>query len=120
MLDQFPVIGDQIHVNALAGSATALVIGNVTSLLAGLGVTAAAQNAFNRVWAVPFQDRPNFWQSKLRGLLLLVSLGTLFIVATLASGLVTGGLGGRAAKVAGIVLALAAQLRPVHGWPSSC
>src|SRR5436189_157743 len=38
--------------------------------------------------------------------LLLVLLGIMFIVATVASGLVTGGLGGPLAKVGGIVLSL--------------
>ena len=38
------------------------MIGLVTSLLGGLGVTNAAQNAFDTVWAVPFKDRPNFLQ----------------------------------------------------------
>jgi uncharacterized BrkB/YihY/UPF0761 family membrane protein len=88
----------------------ALVIGLVTSLLAGLGVTQAAQNAFDHVWAVPFKDRRDFLWSRLRGLLLLVALGALFIVATVASGLVTGGLGGPLAKVGGIVLSLVLNL----------
>jgi uncharacterized BrkB/YihY/UPF0761 family membrane protein len=83
-----------------------LVIGLATSLWAGLGITQAAQNAFDRVWAVPFKDRRDFIHSRLRGLALLVALGALFIVATLASGLVTGGLGGPLLKVAGIALSL--------------
>ena len=62
MLGQFPVIGDQIKVHALTGHTLALVIGLVIALLGGLGVTQAAQNAFNRVWAVPFKDRPEFPQ----------------------------------------------------------
>jgi uncharacterized BrkB/YihY/UPF0761 family membrane protein len=56
---------------------------------------------------VPFKDRPNFWQSRLRGLLLLVSLGVLFIGATLASGVVTSGLGkGIVVNVIGIIISL--------------
>jgi YihY family inner membrane protein len=107
-LGQFPIIGKQLHeIGGLHGHVTALVIGLVTSILAGLGVTQAAQNAFNRVWAVPFKDRPNFWQSRLRGLLLLVSLGVLFIGATLASGVVTSGLGkGIVVNVIGIIISL--------------
>jgi inner membrane protein YhjD len=107
-LGQFPIIGAQLHkIGGLHGHVITLVIGLVTSLLAGLGVTQAARNAFDRVWAVPFKDRPNFLQSRLRGLALLVSLGLLFIVATLASGLVTGGLGrGIVVKVTGIILSL--------------
>jgi membrane protein len=107
VLGQFPIIGTQIQVTALHGRTIALVIGLVTSLLGGMGVTQAAQSAFDRVWAVPFKHRPDFLHSRLRGLLLLGSLGVLFIVATLASGLVTGGLGGPLAKVAGIVISLA-------------
>ena len=56
----------------------------LTSLWGGLGVTNAAQNAFDKVWAVPFKDRPDFLRSRLRGLLLLVSLGVLFLVSTVA------------------------------------
>lgn len=106
VLGQFPIIGARIQVNALHGQTTALVIGLVTSLLAGIGVTQAAQNALDRVWAVPFKQRPDFLHQRLRGLALLGSLGVLFIVATLASGLVTGGLGGPLAKVAGIAFSL--------------
>jgi len=87
VLGQFPIIGTQIQVQALHGRAAALVIGLITSLLGGLGVTQAARNAFDRVWAVPFKHRPDFLRSRLRGLMLLGSLGVLFILATAASGL---------------------------------
>jgi YihY family inner membrane protein len=104
VLGQFPIIGGRI--GALHGNGFALAIGVITSLLAGLGVTGAAQNAFNRVWAVPFKHRPNFIQSKLRGLFLLLFLGALFMVATAASGLASGGLGGPLLKVAAFILSL--------------
>jgi uncharacterized BrkB/YihY/UPF0761 family membrane protein len=84
---QFPIIGSQLKVHALQGRSLAL-IGLAT--WAGLGITQAAQNAFDRVWAIPFKDRRDFIHSRLRGLALLVALWALFIVATLASGLVTG------------------------------
>jgi YihY family inner membrane protein len=105
VLGQFPVIGKQIRVGSLTGHATALAIGLVTALLAGLGVTGAAQNAFDRIWAVPFKNRPDFLRRRLRGLTLLVSLGALFIVASAGSGLVTG-LGGPLVKVGTIALSL--------------
>ena len=96
-----------LKVTALKGSVAVLVIGVLTSLWSGLGVTQAAQNAFDRVWAVPFKDRPDYIHRRLRGLGLLASLGTLFIVATGASGLVTGGLGkSPLLTVAGIVVSL--------------
>ena len=106
VLGQFPIIGKDLRVGALHGSTIALIIGLVTSLLSGLGVTQASQNAFDRVWAVPLKSRPNFIQSRLRGLALLVSLGLLFMFATLTSGLVTGGLGGPLTKVVGILISL--------------
>ena len=103
---QFPVVGKELQFASLHGHVIALVIGIVASLLSGLGVTAAAQNAFDRVWAVPIKQRPNFWQSKLRGLMLLVVLGSMFIIATAASGLASGGFGGAGTKVLGIVISL--------------
>ncbi len=105
VLGQFPILGTRIEPHALHGHVYTLVIGLAISLWSGLGVTQAAQNAFDRVWAVPFKHRPDFLRSRLRGLGLLAVLGVLFILATALSGLVTG-LGGPAVKVAGIALSL--------------
>ncbi len=105
VLSQFPVIGDYISVNALTGRVSALVIGLVISLWGGLGITNAIQNAFDQVWAVPRKNRPDFLQWRLKGLLLIVSLGGLFIVSTAVSGLITG-LGGPWVKVGAIVISL--------------
>ena len=69
VLAQFPVVGDQLQAEALTGKVTALVLGVLTSLWGGLGVTVAAQNAFAKIWAVPYKDRPDFFRSRLRGLL---------------------------------------------------
>jgi membrane protein len=106
VLHQLPIIGTQIQLHSLKGSVIALIIGLVTSLLAGLGVTSAAQNAMDRVWAIPFKERPNFWQSRLRGLGLLTFLGLLFIISTAASGIVSGGFGGVGDLILGYVIAL--------------
>ena len=106
VLGQFPVIGSQIKLHALSGHVAALVIGIVTSLYGGLGVTNAAQNAFDRVWAVPFKARPNFLSSRLRGLGLLVVLGVLFVISTGVSGLLAG-FGGPLLKVGEIVVSFA-------------
>jgi membrane protein len=73
-------------------------------------VTMAAQKAFDRVYAVPHKDRPNFLASRLRGLGLLVVLGVLQLLSTAASGLVAGGLGGVGLTIAGIVLSLLLNL----------
>jgi YihY family inner membrane protein len=106
VLHQLPIIGTQIQLHSLRGSVTALIIGLVTSLLAGLGVTGAAQRALDTVWAIPYKDRPNFLQSRGRGLGLLTFLGLLFIISTFISGVVSGGFGGVGDLVAGYVIAL--------------
>ncbi len=106
VLGQFPVIGDQIKVNALTGHTVALVVGLLGSLWGGLGVTQAMQGAFDRIWAVPFKHRRDFLASRLRGLVFLFTVGALFLIASIASGLVIGGLGGTLVKIAGIAFSL--------------
>lgn len=110
LVAQLPIIGQQIKAHALSGSVIALVLGLATSLWAGLGVTSAAQNALDKVWAVPFKDRPNFLTSRMRGLGLLLSLGVLFLISTAASGLVAGGFGGVGSKIIGYAISLIANL----------
>jgi YihY family inner membrane protein len=105
----FPALNKVIDFSALHGHLGPLIIGVVGAVWSGLGVTAAAQNALDTVWAVPQKSRPNFIKSKLRGLGLLISIGLLFVIATAASGLVSGGLGGAGTKVAGIVVSLLAN-----------
>jgi membrane protein len=116
-LAQFPIIGDQLTDTArpLRGSAPALVTGILVALYGGLGFTTALQTAFNQIWGVPVDARPDPLFTRLRGLALLAllavwvllttgltaltsaagtgipSLGTAFsIVATVASILVNG------------------------------
>jgi membrane protein len=106
VLGRFPVIGTGLQSSELTGHVTALVIGIGVSLWGGLGVTNAAQNAFDRVWAIPHKERADFLKRRLRGLLLVSVLGLLFVVSSTASGLVAGGLGGPELKVAGIAFSL--------------
>jgi len=106
-LKDFPVVGQQLKANALHGSGVALAVGIVGTLLSGLGVTLAAQNAFNAVYAVPRKKRPGAIPARARGLGVLLTLGFLQIVSTVASGLVSGGFGGAALVVAGLVVSLA-------------
>lgn len=106
-LGSFPIVGKQITAHSLKGSGVALVIGIVGTLLSGLGVTLAGQNAFNSVYGVPYRERPNFLKSRLRGLGILAVLGVLQIISTAASGAVSGGVGTPLLLVAGIVISLA-------------
>jgi membrane protein len=90
-LAQFPIVGptiaDEIH--AIRGNTVALVVGLATAMWAGLGVVQAAQNAMNQVWGVPRKDRPNFFLSRLRSLLMLVVLGSTVLASTFLTGLAT-------------------------------
>jgi uncharacterized BrkB/YihY/UPF0761 family membrane protein len=67
----------------------------------------AAQNAFNRIWAVPFKHRANFLRSRLRSLAMLAILGTLSIVSTVIGGFVGTGSHAAPAVTGSILLALA-------------
>lgn len=103
-MSQIPVIGDQLgEPDRLSGGVTAIVIGVVGSLYGGLGVSLAAQYAMNTAWSVPRNDQPDPIRARLRGLLLLTTVGTSIIGLTVLNGVASSGLFG----VAGGVLALA-------------
>ncbi|MCW2992008.1 MAG: YihY/virulence factor BrkB family protein [Solirubrobacterales bacterium] len=108
-LQNFPVVGPQLANGKLDGSTTALVVGIVGALLSGIAVTLAAQDAFNKVYAVPKRERPNPIKARLRGLALLAVLGTLQIAATAATAVLSG-LGGFATNVLGIGVGFVANL----------
>jgi membrane protein len=109
-LGQFPIISDQLKLHSLSGSGVALAIGVISSLLAGTGVTNAAQNAFNRIWNVPFKHRPNFLSARLRGLGLMAILGSLNIFSTTAAGFVGSASHSALPVVAGVLVAFALNL----------
>lgn len=107
VLGHFPIIGADLKQKHLPGRGSALAIGLLGSLWAGLGITQAAQNAFNRAWAVPVKERPDFLRRRLLGLACVTLIGLLFVVSSAVSGLAGGGLGGTTLKVIGIALSLA-------------
>jgi membrane protein len=111
-LSQFPIIGTQLqsNVHSLKGSFVALAIGIVGALFAGLGVTGATQSAFNKLWRIPRRRQLGFLAWRLRGLGLLAVLGALSIISTGAAGYVTAQTAGAAAVIAGVLVALAANL----------
>jgi membrane protein len=114
---ELPIIGSQLrdNVHALKGSGAALVVGILGTLYGCLGLAGATQNAFNRAWAVPRNERPNPIALRARSLLLLLVLGAGVIMTTGLSGLVTaaGSLGAVLATwlaVAAIPLATLANI----------
>jgi YihY family inner membrane protein len=87
-LSQFPVIGDQLKApKGLTGNDFGLAVGILGSLYGGLGVALAAQNAMNVAWGVPRNERPNPIKARLRGLLLLLTVGLGVLVTTILSAL---------------------------------
>jgi membrane protein len=90
-LRNFPVIGDQIagNVHSLHGNITALVVGILVSVYGGLGVTQAAINAMNQLWAVPVAERPGLGPAYGRGALYLLVVAAGLIITTALSGLST-------------------------------
>lgn len=90
-LNQFPGLGPQLGsgVTQLRGNTVALVVGILGSLYGALGVAQAAQNALNRVWAVPRNRRPNPLRSRLRSLLFLLVIGAGLLLTTGLSVLAT-------------------------------
>jgi membrane protein len=110
-IGQFPIIGDQLSSSAqpLRGSGTGLVVGILVALYGGLGVAVALQNAFNQLWGVPVNRRPDPFTARLRSLLLLFLLGIGVLLIT--------GLSTLAAVVAalGPVLRIVAVLGSVIG-----
>lgn len=92
-LAELPIIGSQLrnNVQSLKGSGVGLAVGIIGTLYGCLGAAGATQNAFNRAWAVPRNERPNPIALRLRSLLLLLVLGAGVLVTTALSGLTTGG-----------------------------
>ena len=109
-LGRIPLIGDQLKLHSLSGSGVALAIGIIASLLAGMGITNATQNALNRIWNVPFKRRPDFLRARLRSLGMLAILGTLTIVSTIAGGFVGSSSHPALTVVSGVVVAFTFNL----------
>jgi membrane protein len=87
-LGQFPVIGtDLSHPKQLGGHVAGLTIGILASLYGGLGVTQATQNAMNVAWAVPRNNRPNPILSRVRSMLLLLTVGVAILATTVLTAL---------------------------------
>jgi len=112
-LERMPVIGPQISgsIGTLTGSAVAIAVGLVGALWTGLGVTLAIGTALDRIWAVPQVQRAGFLNARVRGLLVLLSVGTINVLATVAVGLATaGGVGTELTQVLSLIAAAVIDL----------
>ena len=110
-LGQFPVIGHELQLHSLHGSAVALALGLTLSLWAGMGVFIALENAMNQLWGIPFRRRPGFLRQRGRALLLLLVLGAGALCTTVLSGLATFGASyGVAWKIGAVALSIALDI----------
>lgn len=108
-LADFPIIGVQLqsNVHSLNRTGVGFVVGLLGTFLGTRGVAAAAQTAFNTLWAVPYRRRPGFPYSLLRSLALVLCVGVGLIVTTTLSGL-GGGVGvlGLGIRLVAVLVAL--------------
>jgi len=110
-LAQFPVIGEELGTavgSGLSGNVPALVIGIAGALWAGMGAIQAAQDAMNGIWDVPISDGPNFLLKRLRSLLTLGLITTMFaanaVIPRMLDHLTSGVLGIAVLMVASVVV----------------
>ena len=84
ILRQFPEMGRPIRdgIGSLQGNGIGLFVGFTGLLWAGMGVMQALQDAMNTVWDVPIKVQPNFWEKRVRALLMLGLLGMGFLVTS--------------------------------------
>ncbi|OZE79211.1 YihY/virulence factor BrkB family protein [Rhodococcoides fascians] len=107
-MSQIPVIGDQLgEPDRLSGGVTAIVIGVAGSLYGGLGVSLAVQHALNTAWSVPRNNQPDPIRARVRGLLLLSTVGSAIIGLTVLNVVASSGLFGFAGGVSAILGAIA-------------
>ncbi|GAA3713499.1 YihY/virulence factor BrkB family protein [Gordonia hankookensis] len=86
-LSQIPVVGEQLGESGqLSGSSAAVTIGVVSAIYGALGVSVAIQNAMNIVWAVPRNERPNPIRVRIKGSMLLSTVGLAVIGLTVLNG----------------------------------
>ena len=114
-LDSFPVIGPELRSSAspLKETGIALIVGLATAVLGGTRVAAAAQNALNSAWMVPFSDRPRFTRNQLRNLAFVAVVGLGVVVSSFLAGAVGGSghvLTGAGARAGASAIALAVNV----------
>jgi membrane protein len=90
VLHNFPVFSNYLPKHGLHGAGFALAIGLIFSLLGGLGIASAMQNASNGVWEVPLARRPGFPWVLLRSASLIVVIGIGQVVTLTLAGLAGG------------------------------
>lgn len=105
-VSEFPVVGEQLRDNiaSLGGSSITIVLGLLVALIGARGVAITFQRVCNKLWGVPFVERPSIAQTALRtvSILALLGLGALSgaLVVTFTSAVSLG----RATQLASLAL----------------
>lgn len=88
---RIPVVGEALvsQIDGLEGNGIVLIVAIGFALWAGIGVVRGAQNAFNTMWSVSIMRWPSFIPKLLRALVVVVVIGSSFLVATVLSSLAT-------------------------------
>lgn len=85
---QFPVIGNSVRDGTLQGSGLAVIFGLLGAVWGGLGAMIAAQHALNDIWDVPHYRRPDPLRSRVRGFLMMITIGLGLTTATVLTNIV--------------------------------
>ena len=95
-LSQFPVIGGTLKDNLHAiskGNPAATLVSALGLLWGSLGVTNALQAASQRIWRTPDDEGPGLIPRIVKGLEILLALGALVVLSSVAAGASTIGAG---------------------------
>lgn len=91
IVDAFGVVGEQLvqNIQPTTGDVVAITVGLLVALWGGLGVMQSVQLAFNDIWNVDLDRRPDFLRSRLRSLITIVLLGVIVLIAAIVPALMT-------------------------------
>lgn len=91
IVDAFGVVGEQLvqNIQPTTGDVVAITVGLLVALWGGLGVMQSVQLAFNDIWNVDLDRRPDFLRSRLRSLITIVLLGVIVLIAAIGPALMT-------------------------------
>ena len=92
-LARFPVVGQDLKVQSLQGSAFGLAFGIAGAGWGAFRVFLATEHAMNQLWGIPRARRPGFVQARLRALVLVFALGVGVVLSAALGGMSAVGAG---------------------------